>query len=469
MKDTGTLHTKFGLNKTLKKGIVGLCLTTMIFSTSGCAKINEAISNGHETIDVVMWNTYGDRFPEASGVYLMEYAAKDFEEKTGVEVNLITIDAKNQDEFFQKRDALIASEDQPDMILFNTKCVDELHQIESMRDELLPLEGIIDNYEDIFDGMKAERYSAVSVLAYGNMLNKHLVDTLGGDSNVAFLSVQEVEQLYLKWATTKDASLNIFDYAILGELGLSNMICLAEEGLQLDKTQLVDKIKTTRSFVQSLPQRAISKEEVFSFTENQNSKLYQEEVQTYVNVANQRPVNYLTKASFNAFDLQDFASHITEYESGFVVSDYSISTAIGFGILNHLSDAQKNAIEFANRLLSSDFQSYLKDYLPVTLKMSGTVLKSVHEEQYQNALNKKLTVNGAAIPETVASAYKQLGDQLNQPNSLQRMAMSTVYGDAVENVMNLMTESIWGEPMSDDALSEALNQIEVDAKNSLNE
>ena len=72
-------------------------------------------------IDVILWNTNGDKFPEASGVDLMTFAAKEYKNKTGIKVNLISIEADTQEDYFTKRIEVLLSKDQPEMILFNTR------------------------------------------------------------------------------------------------------------------------------------------------------------------------------------------------------------------------------------------------------------------------------------------------------------------------------------------------------------
>ena len=450
--------------KTLKRGVACMCLVSVLVSTVACSNALKGSDAPKEKIDVVMWNTYGDRFPAASGFTLMEHVAKTYEEKTGVEVNLINVNANSQDAYFEAREELLSSDDQPEMLLFNTRCADELHQMEIMKDALLPLEGVIENYDDVFDGMKSERYSALSVLAYGNMMNRTLVDSFGQNSSVAFLSTQEVEELFMKWADTSVATMNIFDYELFLQLGFSNLFYLTNDTLQFDQQAMIEKVKKCKAFIETLPKRELTKDEILNFNTDTSSELFVSEAEEYAAIADQRPVNYLTQAAFNAFDLLDFSKQIDEKESGFIISDYSLSVAVGFGILNNGSEEQAKAVDFANYLLSSEFQRTLKDYSTERLKMSGTVLKSVQEEQYQMTQDNSLTFNGKPIPESVIHAHKQLMNQYNQPLALQHMALSSQSEYIGNKLMEITAEYIWGDQMTEESLKTTLEQLEVEVQ-----
>ena len=436
----------------LKRILAGVCILTVLVGTTACSNESSSKASNGEKIDVVLWNTNGDRAPAATGVYLMEYAAEMFEDKTGVEVNLISIEANTQEDYFKKRVEILLSEDQPEMILFNTRYPDELQVIESMQDELLPVEGNVDNIDDVFEGMKGETYSAIAILSYGNMMNRDLATQLGQDSSVAFMTTEAVEDLYMKWTQTSEAKLNVFDYSLFSELGLTNMIRIEADKAHLETSEIVKKIKRNAAFIAALPSRQLEKKDILEFNTNKNSELYTQERDEFMANGYLRPVNYLTKVSFNTFDILDFSSQVSEYESGFAMADYSMTTAIGFGILDNQSKEQSGAVAFANYLLSPEFQLSLGDYSKESPKISGSVLMSIQADQM---------LNGKPVSPAIIEAHEKLREQFNQPGAIQHAAISSASIFAIEEILKLSTEYIWGETMTDEALEEALVKLEA--------
>ena len=448
-------------NLKFKHYIVTILILTMLVSFTACSKGSE--------IDVILWNTNDDKSHAASGVELMQYAAKQFEAETGNSVNLITIEADNQEDFFKKRNEVLLLKDQPEMVMFNTRYQDELVVIESMKNELLPIDDIIENYGDVFDGLKGSHYSAVSTLVYGNVMNNALVSEYGYDPNAVFMTAEDVEALYLKWAETEGAELNLFDYRIFSELGLASMLHFEDQLVRLDHALILDKIKKNGAFVAALPERNLSKEEVEAFYTGSGNEIYKEDREALLLTAQFRPVNFLTKVSFNAFDMKEFSGNINNTASGFVIGDYSLTSSIGFGILDNQSKEQEDAIAFANFLLSPKFQMEMQSYTVKSPKMSGSVLKSTNTKDIELARTQELLQHGKPIEESVIEVHTIMADRFNQPGAIHFSAVSSISRVAVEEIVRLSTEQIWGEPKSDEVLITEIEKLEERLNDMVNE
>lgn len=430
----------------LKSFFVTSFILTILISFTACSNGSIMEVANPPKIDVVLWNTYGDNFPSASGVDLVQYAANQFENKTGIAVNLISIEANTQE--------------QPEMLLFNTHNQDELQVIESMKNELLQISDFIDNSDDVFDGMHGDHYSAFAILVYGNVLNNALLDEYGIDNGIAFMSAKDVENLYMRWAETDSAELNVFDYLKFSELGLTSMLQIEEEKISLDHDQIIMKIMRNESFVQNFPERKLSKDDVIDIYTGKNKVLYDKERDALLSMAHLRPVNFLTKEAFNAIDLIDFSRRNSTDESGFVMSDYSLSTFVGFGILDNQSKEQEHAIAFANYLLSPEFQMEMQSYTTKTPKMSGTVLKSVAVNNADLARSKELLDDGKPIRESVIEAYDIMTEHFNQPGAMHFSSVSSISRVAFDEIIRLSTEYIWGDFKSEDELRADLIKLE---------
>lgn len=448
-------------NLKFKHYIVTILILTMLISFTACSKGSE--------IDVILWNTNDDKSPAASGVELMQYAAKQFEAETGNSVNLITIEADNQEDFFKKRNEVLLLKDQPEMVMFNTRYQDELLMIDSMKNELLPIDDIIENYGDVFDGMKGSHYSAVSTLVYGNVMNNALVSEYGYDPNAVFMTAEDVEALYLKWAETEGAELNLLDYRIFSELGLASMLHFEDQSVRLDHTLILDKIKKNAAFVASLPERNLSKEEVDAFYTGSSKEIYKNDRGKLLSTAHLRPVNFLTKVSFNAFDMKEFSGNINNTASGFAIGDYSLTSSIGFSVLDNQSKEQEDAIAFANFLLSPKFQMEMQSYTVKSPKMSGSVLKSTNTKDVELARTQELLQHGKPIEESVIEAHTIMADRFNQPGAIHFSAVSSISRVAVEEIVRLSTEQIWGEPKSDEVLIAEIEKLEERLNDMINE
>lgn len=432
----------------------------MLLTTTACSNGSVVGFGGSKKIDVILWNTNGDKFPEASGVDLMTFAAKEYKNKTGIKVNLISIEADTQEDYFTKRIEVLLSKDQPEMILFNTRNQDELQVIEAMKNDLLHIDGMIENNGDVFDGMKSEQYCAFATLVYGNVMNNTVVSELGDEPNVGFMSAEDVESIYLKWAETKDAELNLFDYRIFSGLGLSSMVHFEDEKVMLEQDAIINKIKLNEAFVKALPERNLSSGDVNDFLAGVNKELYSKERDAMISTARLKPVNFLTKVAFNAFDMQDFSSNINDVQSGFVIGDYSFTASVGFGILDNQSKEQANAIDFANFLLSQEFQTDMQTYTSKSPKMSGSVLKTVNEKGVELARSQEMLSNGKPIQDSVTQAHELISERFNQPGALHFSAISNISTVAYEEIIKLSTEQIWGEAKTDVELRNALDRLE---------
>lgn len=452
-------------NRKIKSYIVAILILAILLSFTACSSGSVTGLANEKKIDVILWNTNGDKFPAASGAELMQYAAKQFESQTDISVNLISIEANNQEDFFKKRIEVMLSKDQPEMILFNTRYQDELLVIESMKNELVPMDEIIENSTDVFEGMKGEHYSAIAVLVYGNVMNNELVSAFGYDPSAVFMTSEDVEDLYLRWAETEGAELNLFDYNIFSRLGLTSKVSIEDNKVSLDHDQIIKKIEKNKTFITSLPERNLSKEDVVGFSKGQNKVLYSKERDALLATAHMRPVNFLTSVSFNAFDMNDFSSNINTSASGFAMGDYSQMSSIGFGILDNQSKDQEHAMAFANFLLSPEFQTDMQNFTTKSPKMSGSVLKSVNAKQAEVAQ----TATDKPIQESVIDAHSRMSDQLNKPSAIHFSASSNISIVALEEIVRISTEHIWGETKSNDALITELKKLESSLNLMINE
>lgn len=444
----------------LKQFIIVVLFFTFLVSFTACSSASVIEGTGKKSFDVILWNTNGDRFPAASGVDLIKFAAEKFKTETGIEVNLITIEANNQEDYFKKRIDVMLSKDQPEMILFSTQNQDELMVIESMKNELLPIDDFIENSNDILDGMKGSHYNAIATLVYGNVMNNALVSEFGYDTNTLFMSAEDAEALYLKWAETEGSELNLFDYRIFSELGTARMIHFEDQLVRLEHELIVEKIKKTGKFVAALPKRNLSKEDVNAFYTGSSKQIYNIDRDALLSTAHLRPVNFLTRVAFNAFDMKEFSANINETASGFVISDYSLVSTIGFGILDNQSKEQAHAIAFANFLLSQKFQMEMQSYTAKSPKMSGSILKSVNSEYVELARNQEMLQSGEPIDESVIEAYNLMVNRFNQPGAIHIGAVSSISRVAMEEILGLSIEQIWGEPKSDEVLLAELKKLE---------
>lgn len=447
-------------NLKFKNYIVTILILTMLVSLTACSNGSVMKVSDKKKIDVILWNTNGDKSPAASGVELMQFAAEQFETETEIAVNLITIEANNQEDYFKKRIDVLLSKDQPEMVLFNTRYQDELLVIESMKNELLAIDDIIENSSDVFDGMKGSHYSAIATLVYGNVMNNALVSEFGYDPSTVFMTAEDVEALYLKWAETEGAELNLFDYRIFSELGLASMLHFEDQLVRLDHALIVEKIMKNSAFVAALPKRNLSIEEVDAFYSGSSKEIYNTDRDALLSTAHLRPVNFLTKVSFNAFDMKEFSGNINNTASGFAIGDYSLTSSIGFGVLDNQSKEQAHAIAFANFLLSQKFQMEMQSYSVKSPKMSGSILKSINTKDVELARTQELLQNGKPIEESVIEAHTLMVDRLNQPGAIHFSAVSSISRVAVEEIVRLSTEQIWGEPKSDEVLITELKKLE---------
>ncbi len=444
----------------LKRIFSAILILMVLLSATACSNGSGTGSGGSKKLDVILWNTNGDKFPEASGVSLVVYAAKEFESKTGIKVNLVPISAENQKEYFEKRSAVLSSKDQPEMILFSTRNLDELLEVESMKNDLLHIDGIIENVNDVYEGMKGEHYCAFATLVYGNLLNNALVSELGYDANAAFMTAEEVETLYLNWAKTEGAELNLFDYRNFSELGMSSMMHISSEEVSLDKNEILDKIKRNQAFVETLPERSLSEMDVIEFYSGKNKAFYNQERDTMTATVRFKPVNFLTKVSFNAFDLMDFSSNISTVASGVAIGDYSLTASVGFGILDNQSSEQTDAIAFANFLLSDEFQKNMQGYTKKSPKMSGSVLRSVNANNSELAHSQSLLQNGKPIQKAVITAHDLMANGFDQQGAMTLSAISSISIVTFEELYNLSTLQIWGVAKTDEELLDQLDRLE---------
>ena len=448
--------------KTLKfkRGFAVILIFIMLISTTGCFNGSFMGSKEGKEIDVILWNTKGDRFPMASGVYLMNYARKEFEKKTGNKVNLISISAYTQEEYFEKRLEVINSDNPPEMILFNTIYTDELLTIESMKDELLHIDGIIENANDVFDGMKGDQYTAFATMVFGKKVNNEVATRLGYEPSTAYMTPEEIEALTLKWTEADGAALNLLDYEIFSKLGLTDMIQIKAGEVKLDQMAIINKLKRNETYVKSLPVRSISMDDINGIYSRENKELFDTERNDYFSNEGLRPINHSTGISFNAFDMVDFSNHISDEASGIVMDGYSNTMSVGFGILDNQSEEQEVAIKFANFLLSQDFQTDMQTITEESPRMSGSILKSVNEKEIELARTHKLLQNGNPIPEAVIEAHERLVEHFNQPGYLQSSAKSSVVNMATEEIFSLSIEQTWGVAKTDEELRAELSSLE---------
>lgn len=436
--------------------IIIVIILVLTVGLMGCSKLTAPKVEVEKKIDVILWNSNGDRFPAASGLDLMKYAAVLFEVETDVNVNLISIEASNQEDYFNKRAELLLSKDKPEMILFNTRYQDELLVMESMKHEMLPLNEFVPNTLDILAGLRGEHYSAISVLVYGNIMNNEMVRSFGHDSKDLFMSSEVVEELYMKWAETEPAVLNLYDFNIFSGLGLSRMMQIEDNQVRLDYDLILDKIIRNKAFVASLPNRDLSLEDVMAFRSGSDKNLIGREREAFLATAHLRPVNFLTSDSFNAFDLSEFYENVNSVSSGFAMGDYSQVMTIGFGVLDNQSEAQDHAISFAKFLLSPEFQRVMQSYSSQSPKMTGSVLKSVNEEQRSVVLS---TNQNEGLSDVIV-AHNMMIEHLDTPGAIRFSAQSNISREAFDEITRIAMAHIWGETKTDSEILEALNKLE---------
>lgn len=416
--------------------------------------------NSEKKIDVILWNEKGLKYYSEKASYLMREAATQFENKTGTKVNLISIDADTQDEYFEKRLEYLNSEDQPEMILFSTFKKNDLLVMDSMKNELLHTEDYVENINDVFEGMKEDRYCAIATIEVSPVLMNKGIDKIGYEPNGVVMKSEEVDALFLKWAEVTGGVFNLFDYLNISKLGLGSTIQIKDKEVKLDQEAIISKIRRNEAFVKSYPKRNLSVDDVKGVFSGENEERFNNELDLSLKVEFSKPVNFITHMAFNAFDMLDFSNRMNEVFSGFWISDDNFTEAIGFGILDNQSKEQADAIDFANFLLSHEFQMKLRTYTSISPRVSGPVLKSIVKNEIESARSQELLQNGQPIKNSIIEVQEILSERYDQPGYLQSSAKSSVVNMATEEIFNLSNEQIWGVAKTDEELRAELSGLE---------
>jgi len=437
-----------------------LLITTVLTSFTACSTESALGASASQQVDVILWNTQGDSFPELSGMELMEHAAKTFKDQSKITVNLITIEASNQEEFFIKREELLASTTKPTVVLFSTIKEDELKVIEGLKENFLPLSEVLGDTSDVFDGLRGDHYSALALMVYGRILNNTLIDELGFDGTWVVLEDDIVDAIYLEWAKQADGELNLMDYHLLMHTGLAKLVARDGEKVRFNHDGIIDKIGNMQDFVEAFPKRDLDKEDVVDLMLYQRNKFSLDELGNYFSISHKSPIASRSRVFYNAFELRAFSKRINTTASGAVVGFENVTHVIGFGVLDNSSKDQEQALAFAQFLLSREYQDSILAYSSKSPSMSSSVLKSVHAYQLDLARSKALKADNEPIDERVIEAYTKMGTWFNEPGMLYSISSSTDLTTVKEALIRIVAEQIWGTALSEEELRVKLQDLE---------